>query len=443
MVELVLILYGADVVRRRWWLLALAGLLWFGLGLAIFVNALLEEVRINPVWFAIPLVIDGLLSLGAAFASIGAGKGLRYAKAGLFLFLALLIYATAGRADMVIGITVGLFLLVDGGWRASSAYVVRFQGWRRAIGFAAFEVALAVWSFIPWPTRWRGQVGEDVGLLLMYSALGICALAWRLAWLPPGAPISRAVARGILKRGRGLTMTKSLPSLRPITPGPRITATVHVWTPTGALASVDRAVSRYVAARDAQGVISTGHAALEAAGIYISHYPAVEIERSPDDFRRTLRATHDNDVPGRFQPSYAEEAAGWCESTMKVAISGLDAEALRRFWEVYGADTTYNLTSRNCSSTVATALDAGLESILAPHAGRPYVLLRLLFSPELWIAGQLRRRAATMAWTPGIVLDYARALSYLVALPGRLGLTAGEERPATLPPRGGTEPRSA
>jgi hypothetical protein len=125
---------------------------------------------------------------------------------------------------------------------------------------------------------------------------------------------------------------------------------------------------------------------------------------------------------------------------MKVAIPGLDADALRRFWEVYGADTTYNLTSRNCSSTVATALDAGLEGILAPFAGRPYVLLRLLFSPELWIAGQLRRRAATMAWTPGIVLDYARALSYLVALPGRLGLTTGEARPATLP--GGNGPRA-
>ena len=422
MIELVLILYGGAVVRRRWWLLGAGGLLWFALGLGIFVNALTEEVRINPVWFTIPLVLDGLLSLGAAFGSIGAGKALRYAKAGLFLFLALLIYATAGRADMVIGFAAGTFLLADAAWRASSAHVVRFAGWRRAIAFSVLEAAFAVWSFIPWPTNWRGQVGIDVGTLLMYSALGLCSLAWRLAWLPAGAPISRAVARGLLKRGRGLAMMKRLPTPPPLPEGPRITATVHVWTPTGALASVDRAVSRYVAARDAQGVISTGHAALEAGGLYISHYPAVEIERSPDDFRRTLRATPDNDVPGRFQPSYAEEAAGWCDSTMKVAIPGVDAAALHRFWDAYGADTTYNLTSRNCSSTVATALDAGLEGVLAPQAGRPYFLLRLLFSPELWIAAQLRRRAAAMAWTPGIVLDYARALSYIVALPRRLGL---------------------
>jgi hypothetical protein len=32
----------------------------------------------------------------------------------------------------------------------------------------------------------------------------------------------------------------------------------------------------------------------------------------------------------------------------------------------------------------------------------------------------MRRRAAAMAWTPGIVLDYARALSQIVVLPQRL-----------------------
>jgi len=34
-------------------------------------------------------------------------------------------------------------------------------------------------------------------------------------------------------------------------------------------------------------------------------------------------------------------------------------------------------------------------------------------TPELWVALQLRKRAETMAWTPGLVLDYARALSML------------------------------
>ena len=40
--------------------------------------------------------------------------------------------------------------------------------------------------------------------------------------------------------------------------------------------------------------------------------------------------------------------------------------------------------------------------------------MRLWLTPELWVAAQLRKRAMTMAWTPGLVLDYARAVSMLV-----------------------------
>ena len=69
-------------------------------------------------------------------------------------------------------------------------------------------------------------------------------------------------------------------------------------------------LDRYIAAVDAKGAISTGHAALELPpDMYISHYPAVEIDHSPTDFFHLFRATPDNDVPGRFQPSYAVESA--------------------------------------------------------------------------------------------------------------------------------------
>jgi hypothetical protein len=37
----------------------------------------------------------------------------------------------------------------------------------------------------------------------------------------------------------------------------------------------------------------------------------------------------------------------------------------------------------------------------------------VLVTPELWVAAQIRKRAVTMAWTPGLTLDYARALSML------------------------------
>src|SRR5690606_5721900 len=125
-----------------------------------------------------------------------------------------------------------------------------------------------------------------------------------------------------------------------------------------------RAINRYIAAVDSNGVISTGHAALEMApSVYISHYPAVELDRSPDQFARTLRATTDNDVPGRFLGSYEKESAEWCPSTVQVSIKNIDRSKLIAFWDHYRQDNTYNLTNRNCSSTVADALDAALEGV--------------------------------------------------------------------------------
>jgi hypothetical protein len=43
--------------------------------------------------------------------------------------------------------------------------------------------------------------------------------------------------------------------------------------------------------------------------------------------------------------------------------------------------------------------------------------MRAIVSPELWVASLLRTRAETMAWTPGLVLDYARALSGVIEPP--------------------------
>jgi hypothetical protein len=198
---------------------------------------------------------------------------------------------------------------------------------------------------------------------------------------------------------------------------------VHVWTPAGPGRHPRRRplIDRYIAAIDSKGRISTGHAALELApNVYISHYPAVEIDRSPEEFGRVLRASADNDIPGRFLPSYREEADGWCEATEHIRFTRIDRLRVRHFWRAYRSDTAYNLTSRNCSSAVAHALDAALEGVLG-QTERPWrAFFRALTTPELWIAGVLRRRAEAMAWTPGLVLDYARLLHVVVEpLPAR------------------------
>lgn len=414
MIELFLLLIGARVVRRKWWILFLLGSAWMALGAFFFADAF-TDTRIPPTYFALPLLADAAISLVAAAHTAGTERTLRIAKAVLFVGIALVLVEAPWHVDMIVGMLAGTFLLADATWRATSALVVRYAGWRLSLWGAAFEFLMAISSFLPWPTNWAGETGADVGLLLMVSATGLCGLALRLRRLPDGLPLSAMLTRGWpseLDEEAG----PSPGALLEREPG---TVIVHIWTPTGALAPVG--IRRYVASFDEDGRVSTGHAALDAPpDIYISHYPAVEISRA-EKYARILRATPDNDVAGLFQPSYEEEIVDWCASTRRVRLVGLDMRAIRAFWKAYRRDTTYNLTNRNCSSGVAKALDAGLEGMFEAEARSPYFLVRLLFLPELWVAGVMRRRAAAMAWTPGIVLDYARALRHVIALSARLG----------------------
>jgi hypothetical protein len=193
---------------------------------------------------------------------------------------------------------------------------------------------------------------------------------------------------------------------------------VHVWTPVGSAESPTSErrllIDRYIAAVDGRGMISTGHAALELPpDLYISHYPALDLDHSPDEFARSLRATADNDVKGLFQPSYAFESADWCPADAQVAFHSYDEARLRAHWEAYRADDTYNLTDRNCSVAVAGALEAALEGSLgAGPVWRRF--FALMANPDLWVAALLRARAESGTWTPGLVLDYARSLHAII-----------------------------
>jgi hypothetical protein len=266
----------------------------------------------------------------------------------------------------------------------------------------------------PYPTFYAGTVPYCVGAAMTISGLGVLLIALRMRRLPPNASLALLFTRNPRLAAPQVNAVALPPGgvLPPLT--------VHVWTPTGSAKDTlpQPLIDRYVAAVDGNGTISTGHAALEVLpDVYISHYPAEEIDHSPADFRGLLRATHDNDVKGRFQPSYAIESAGWCESTAKVVFERYDPARLRAFWQVYRADTTYNLTNRNCSSTVAAALESALEGTLGK--GRPSfgLFFASLVNPELWVAAQLRKHCESMAWTPGLVLDYARALRVAIDQP--------------------------
>ena len=418
MIRLVLLLLGSDYIRERWRALAAIGTVWGLLGLALFIDAL-DGVMYFPIHiFGYLLIIEALVTLVATTSNRGAQTVLRKSRGVIFLVLGLLIIDPHRASSFILAMIFGVVFAVDGILRIASAQVVRFPGWRLSMALGAFELIFAIFMFEPYPTYYAGTVPYCIGVALMLSGFGTLRLAIRLRKLAPHASVLAMMARA---DGEAVPLLDATPlaAAQPIPP-----LTVHVWTPVGSAngAVPQPLVDRYVAAVDAQGVISTGHAALEVPQVlYVSHYPANEIDHSPEDFRAILRATKENDVPGKFQPSYAIESAGWCESTAKVTFERYNLSRLQAFWTRYSQNTTYNLTNRNCSSTVAMALEVSMEGTFGGGTRGLAKFASAMLNPELWVASQLRKHAQAAAWTPGLVLDYARSLKVAID-PPPLGL---------------------
>lgn len=423
MVRLVMILLGVDYLRTRWRSLLIVGCVSLLLGVIVFIDALDGALYFPITPFAFLLLLEGLATLTVAWTGMGGQRTLRYVKGIAFTAAAALILIGHEQGNFILSMIFGTLFLADGLLQIVSAKVVRFRTWRLAMTGGAVEIALAIFFYQPYPTHYVGTVPYCVGLGLIFGGWNLILLSARVRRLASNP----AIVAGDPVTDAGIAAASAPTASRlaaQVWDGPpaadEAALTVHVWTPVGSAKAEARRqpiVNRYIAAVDRNGVISTGHAALESPeGVYISLYPGVEIDRSPDDFARLLRATRENDVPGLFQPDYTTESHAWCPSTVQVRIRNYDPVRLRRFWDTYRQNTTYNLTHRNCSSSVSRALEAAIEGASSRVWGdfrgwQPF--LRLISTPELWVAAQVRKRAATMAWTPGLTLDYARALSML------------------------------
>lgn len=432
MIRLVLLLLGADFIRRYWHVLATVGVIWGVIGISLFIDAL-DGVLVFPLTlFGYLLLLESLATLFLASSGVGAQKTLRYVKGGLFLLIAVLIVSNHSGSNMLLAMLFGVAFAVGGCLQLASAIVVRFPNWRWAVAGGVGQLGIAIFFIQPYPTHYRGTIPYCLGIGLVFSGWSMLWLAARSRRLPQHASISelsyrnvssdRPLDAGLYPTADGTVAVAVAVAASPAgdmrARDPSAALTVHVWTPSGSARSATRnrpVVDRYIAAVDANGVISTGHAALEVTSdIYISLYPAQEIDRSPQAFTRILRATADNNVRGRYLPDYRSEAQSWCESTEKIVFRDYDLPRLHRFWQRYRREEIYNLTHRNCSSTVTYALEAALEGVVGARTGRWWSFVKILLTPEVWVASHIHKRATTMAWTPGLTLDYARALRAIV-----------------------------
>ena len=417
MIRLAMLLIGGSTFRRYWWALPLMGVAWMALGLFLIVDATDGELKFTADLLGVVLALEGMLGLlGAWLAPAGMRGPLRLRA------VALLVFGAAIFLPLELGDTVpdrvlfGTAFLVDGALRIASAWVVRFERWRVALLLGLLQVLVGIMVAGDWPLRDIYVTPMVLGVLLVSSGWAHVLIGRQLHKLPAGASIT-TLPMFYARDWRGRSETPRPHADRPASFNPPRPMTLYVWTTQGSATGAHGlpVLRRYIAAADENGVISTGHSALEVLpDLYISHYPGVEIDHSPEDFIALLRAGRENDIPGRWIPDHQTALAGWVEPDQKVVFPHYDEIALRAFWDVYRQDSTYNLTSRSCSTVTSLAIDTALEGVL----GSRWPLARfisLLFDPNLWLAALLRRRAATMAWTPGIVLDYARALRLLIS----------------------------
>lgn len=414
MVQLAFILVGGRALRERWWVLSLLAAALAGIAVLILLDAMDGTMSVATQVFGAVFVFEGLVGFFTAFAFRGArSRTIALVRALALVLLGSFILDYPAHNGMALSLLFGLAFLLDGIARIVTAVVVRFRLWHATVAVGVAELFLAGLIASHWPLAHELKVPICVSLLLLMSGWVFLRASLMLRnHLSEVAILALPIYGGrSWYENAPVIVEGSAPLPRSQTP-----LTVRVWTPVGSADVEARRplIDRYIAAVDTSGAISTGHAALELLpDLYISHYPGEEIDHPPDEFARMLRATAENDIRGRFQPSYAYECAHWREADQKVEFTRFDERRLRAFWAGYRQEDTYNLTNRNCSVAVAAALDSALEGALANRM--PWLrIARLMFNPDVWTAAYIRSRAEAMSWTPGLVLDYARTLKRIV-----------------------------
>ncbi|NCU10243.1 MFS transporter [Pantoea ananatis] len=411
MIQIAMLLLGTAYIKRNARYLSVAATLWFITGILLFIDGLDLHSYFPLQIFGYILLLESMLTLCVATSAVGTKKSILFFKGGIFLFVSLIIIVNQEYSNVLLAVIFGFTFFIIGFFTSFSSFIVRFPRWKLTL---IYGLGLISFSFFLL-SHHDATVSFFIGFQMVTSGLSTLGIARKAMRMKRGTSIFQLIQPGdVLLSSSPLIQEQELTAPHPVPTSAAARALiVHVWTPeeTTEARPVSRPViNRYIAAVDENGVISTGHAALEVADyLYISLYPAEEIDRSPSEFLRTLKATRDNDVAGRFLPDYATESSEWCHSVRQIEFKKFSLRKLNHFWESYRRNNTYNLTYRNCSSSVAYALEAALDGALA-HERK----LSDLLVPELWIAAQVRKRAQIMAWTPGLVMDYSRALNALV-----------------------------
>ncbi len=415
-----LLLGPGNLHHNRWYVTALGAAL-FMTGLFIIIDASDTVTLIALEAFGWVMVVMGLAKMAFSILACGGGMPSFFGFQGLVLVvLGIAVADFPQQSENAVPWLFGLALLFNGLYQSISSLIIRYPNWGWFLASGAGHLLLGGLLFLEWKkaVTWVVPMFLGAGFLLMGLTMLRTALRLGRYLRSAESDDTRMAVRYFLDfhvpgRFRKQYIPEE-PATLPDCNGDHGDLLVHIWTPT-TVAKVDAApnlISRYVAARDAEGKFTVGHTALEMnPELYISHCDGdpTAFENS-DEVWETLRS---KDVPGVFLPSFEEEIKTYVPPSATIRFRNFSAGQLRTFWTLYRSVTAYNFTNRNCSVAVALALEAALMGSLTTRH-RIRTLFWLLTNKDLWVAHFIRWKAREMVWTPGMMLDYVVALHRVV-----------------------------
>ena len=408
MFRLALICFGGDSLVRRWKFFVAVGLLAALCGFVLLYDVLDGVADIASKVLGGVLLLQGIFELIAGTAHTRMRRRLQMLRGFAMLVVACLVLDVPWDNSITAGALFAAAFIFYGVLRIGSSWLIRYPSWRHSALLGCGYLVMAALLLTSWPLADALNVSFCFSLAMLTTGWVLVRGGLRLRRLPPGS----ALASIELHHKQRYTRVESDLAHSGSSVVPKPPLVVHVWT---AVASTqDRIklpiIERYIVALSRKGSASSGHAALECgAAVYISHHPRERLLINKKNVLQQARATQENDRPGRWGNTYSEEEAAGKPSTVKIRFRVYSPDHLQAFWQGYRQDDTYNFTHRNCSGAVVQAVDAAMEGVFAD---KPFwrTLLRLMFHPDMWLAGSVRVRAESLAWSPGLTLDYIYAV---------------------------------
>lgn len=423
MFRLALILFGGDALIRRWKFFFLLGLLILIAGLSVLFDLIdgIADIASGALGFI--LLALGLMEMIVGATHTRMRRKLQLLRGGAMVLGACLVLDFPWDNSITAGALFGAAFLFNGLLRISGGLLIRHTSWRVSCVLGTGYLITAVLLFTSWPLPDARNVAFCLGLAMLAASGVLLRGALRLRRLPAGTRLaaiamylpgdSSVPQAGSPRVDANVCLDKPSSAAASINLEPLI---VHVWTAVNAVEDRIRlpVIERYVVALSRKGQAFSGHTALECGSdLYISHHPRDRLSINAHNVLQEARAIPENNRLGHWGSSYSDEAATSRPSTLQIRFRVYNPEYLRAFWLAYREDKTYNFMHRNCSSVVVHAIDAAMEGVFANKPFWP-TLLRLLFLPDMWLAGSVRVRAESLAWSPGLVLDYASAVRSVI-----------------------------